>query len=205
MTRFPGASLPRRRPVRTLFLGMTLSRLGESLTVVSLIWIVFEETQSAAGVALAQFAYTALIPVGGLFVGARARPLPGGPGDGRRRISQGGGRRARDRRGARGGRDRAGRPPRRALPRPRVDGRGRGPPDADRRRGPAGRPPAREPARFADLVVDRVRRADRRRDPDRDRRPARGARRRRGVRVALRPAAARRAGQPDVAPAARDR
>jgi MFS family permease len=58
---------------------MTLSRLGESLTVVSLIWIVFEETRSAGGVALAQFAYTALIPVGGLFVGAlldRYRVVP---------------------------------------------------------------------------------------------------------------------------------
>ena len=79
MSRFPGASLPRRRPVRTLFVGMTLSRLGESLTVVSLIWIVFEETRSAGGVALAQFAYTALIPVGGLFVGAvldRYRVVP---------------------------------------------------------------------------------------------------------------------------------
>ncbi|MBM4408075.1 MAG: MFS transporter [Chloroflexi bacterium] len=73
------AALSRRRPVRTLFLGITLSRLGESLTVVSLIWIVFQETQSAQGVAVAQFAYTALIPVGGLFVGAvldRYRVVP---------------------------------------------------------------------------------------------------------------------------------
>lgn len=72
-------SLPRRRPLGTLFLGITLSRLGESLTVVSLIWIVFEETRSAEGVAVAQFAYTALIPVGGLFVGAvldRFRVVP---------------------------------------------------------------------------------------------------------------------------------
>ena len=79
MRRIPGASLSRRRPVRTLFLGMTLSRLGESITVVSLVWIVFEQTQSASGVALAQFAYTALIPVGGLFVGAvldRYRVVP---------------------------------------------------------------------------------------------------------------------------------
>lgn len=85
MTRFGAslprldASLPRRRPVRTLFLGIALSRLGESLTVVSLIWIVFEQTRSAAGVALVQFSYTILIPVGGIVVGAvldRFRVVP---------------------------------------------------------------------------------------------------------------------------------
>ena len=63
------AALSRRRPVRTLFLGIAVSRLGESMTVVGLIWIVFEQTRSAEGVALVQFAYTVLIPVGGLFVG----------------------------------------------------------------------------------------------------------------------------------------
>lgn len=75
---FP-AELSRRRPVRTLFLGIALSRLGEALTVVALIWIVFEETRSAGGVALVQFSYTVLIPVGGLFVGAvldRFRVVP---------------------------------------------------------------------------------------------------------------------------------
>src|SRR6185436_7591138 len=70
---------PRRRPVRTLFLGILVSRFGESVTLVSLIWIAYEATQSAAGVALVQFAYTILIPVGGLFVGAvldRFRVVP---------------------------------------------------------------------------------------------------------------------------------
>jgi MFS family permease len=73
------AALSRRRPVRTLFLGIAVSRLGESMTVVGLIWIVFEQTRSAAGVASVQFAYTVLIPVGGLFVGAvldRYRVVP---------------------------------------------------------------------------------------------------------------------------------
>ena len=65
--------------MRTLFLGIALSRLGESLTVVSLIWIVFGETRNAEGVALIQFAYTILVPVGGIFVGAvldRYRVVP---------------------------------------------------------------------------------------------------------------------------------
>lgn len=73
------AALSRRRPVRTLFLGIALSRLGESLTLVALIWIVFEQTRSAQGVALVQFSYTILIPVGGLFMGAvldRYRVVP---------------------------------------------------------------------------------------------------------------------------------
>ena len=78
----PGARPPlriRQRPVGTLFLGITLSRLGESITVVSLIWIVFEQTRNAEGVALVQFAYTVLIPIGGIFVGAvldRFRVVP---------------------------------------------------------------------------------------------------------------------------------
>jgi len=70
---------PRRRPVRTLFLGILVSRFGESVTLVALIWIAFEATRSAAGVALVQFSYTILIPVGGLFVGAvldRYRVVP---------------------------------------------------------------------------------------------------------------------------------
>jgi MFS family permease len=67
------------RPVRILFVGVALSRLGESITLVALIWIAYERTRSAAGVALVQFAYTALIPVGGVFVGAvldRYRVVP---------------------------------------------------------------------------------------------------------------------------------
>ena len=70
---------PRRRPVRTLFLGILVSRFGESVTLVALIWIAYEATRSAAGVALIQFSYTILIPVGGLFVGAvldRYRVVP---------------------------------------------------------------------------------------------------------------------------------
>lgn len=70
---------PRGRPVRTLFLGILVSRFGESVTLVALIWIAFEATRSAAGVALVQFSYTILIPVGGLFVGAvldRYRVVP---------------------------------------------------------------------------------------------------------------------------------
>ena len=70
---------PRRRPVRTLFLGILVSRFGESVTLVALIWIAYEATRSAAGVALVQFSYTILIPVGGLFVGAvldRFRVVP---------------------------------------------------------------------------------------------------------------------------------
>jgi MFS family permease len=69
----------RRRPVRTLFLGILVSRFGESVTLVALIWIAYEATRSAAGVALVQFSYTILIPVGGLFVGAvldRYRVVP---------------------------------------------------------------------------------------------------------------------------------
>jgi MFS family permease len=62
-----------------LFAGTFLSRLGESVTLVALIWIAYERTHSAADVALVQFAYTALVPVGGIFVGAvldRYRVVP---------------------------------------------------------------------------------------------------------------------------------
>ena len=69
----------RERPIRSLFLGTGISRIGDSVTLVGLIWIVFEKTQSAGGVALVQFAYTILIPVGGLVVGGvldRFRVVP---------------------------------------------------------------------------------------------------------------------------------
>ncbi len=69
----------RQRPIRSLFLGTTISRIGDSVTIVGLIWIVFEKTQSAGGVALVQFAYTILVPVGGLVVGGvldRFRVVP---------------------------------------------------------------------------------------------------------------------------------
>src|SRR5438132_1734852 len=77
--RLPRPHAPRRRPLGALFMGTAVTRLGESMTVVALIWIVFERTRSAQGVALVQFAYTILIPVGGLFVGAvldRYRVVP---------------------------------------------------------------------------------------------------------------------------------
>jgi MFS family permease len=70
---------PRQRPLGALFAGIAITRLGESMTLVALIWMVFEQTQSAEGVALVQFAYTILIPVGGIFVGAildRYRVVP---------------------------------------------------------------------------------------------------------------------------------
>ena len=69
----------RRGPIPILFAGIALSRLGESITLVALIWLAYERTHSAADVALVQFAYTALIPVGGVFVGAvldRYRVVP---------------------------------------------------------------------------------------------------------------------------------
>jgi MFS family permease len=68
-----------RRPIRNLFLGTAISRVGDSITLVALIWIMFERTQSADGVALVQFAYSALIPIGGLVVGGvldRFRVVP---------------------------------------------------------------------------------------------------------------------------------
>ena len=70
---------PRRRPIGTLFVGTAVSRIGDSITLVALIWIMFERTQSAGGVALVQFAYTILVPVGGLLVGGvhdRFRVVP---------------------------------------------------------------------------------------------------------------------------------
>jgi MFS family permease len=69
----------RRRPIANLFLGTAVSRIGDSVTLVALIWIMFERTQSAGGVALVQFAYTILIPIGGLLVGGvldRFRVVP---------------------------------------------------------------------------------------------------------------------------------
>lgn len=77
--RLPRLSRPRRRPLGSLFLGIAFTRLGETMTLVALIWLVYEQTGSAEGVALVQFAYTILIPVGGLFVGAildRYRVVP---------------------------------------------------------------------------------------------------------------------------------
>jgi MFS family permease len=68
-----------RRPIRSLFLGTAISRIGDSVTLVGLVWIVYVQTQSASGVALVQFAYTILIPIGGLLVGAvldRYRVVP---------------------------------------------------------------------------------------------------------------------------------
>ena len=69
----------RRRPIANLFLGTAVSRIGDSVTLVALIWIMFERTQSAGGVALVQFSYTILIPIGGLLVGGvldRFRVVP---------------------------------------------------------------------------------------------------------------------------------
>ncbi len=69
----------RRRPIGNLFLGTAISRIGDSVTIVALIWIVFEQTSSAGGVALVQFAYTVLVPVGGILVGGvldRLRVVP---------------------------------------------------------------------------------------------------------------------------------
>lgn len=77
--RIPRPSRPAPRPLGALFLGIAATRLGETMTLVALIWLVYEQTRSAEGVALIQFAYTILIPVGGLFVGAildRYRVVP---------------------------------------------------------------------------------------------------------------------------------
>ena len=63
----------RRCPIGNLFIGTAVSRIGDSVTLVALIWIMFERTQSAGGVALVQFAYTVLVPVGGLLVGEIGR------------------------------------------------------------------------------------------------------------------------------------
>ena len=74
-----GRSGRARRPLRNLWIGTFLSRLGDSVTIVALVWIVFAQTRSAEGVALVQFAYTIFVPVGGLFVGAvldRYRVVP---------------------------------------------------------------------------------------------------------------------------------
>ena len=68
--RVEGGRRVRRRPIPLLFVGTFLSRLGESITLVTLIWIAFERSHSTGDVALVQFAYTALIPIGGFFVGS---------------------------------------------------------------------------------------------------------------------------------------
>ena len=74
-----GLVMRRQRPVNNLLLGTAVSRIGDSITLIALIWIMFERTQSAGGVALVQFAYTILIPIGGLLVGGvldRFRVVP---------------------------------------------------------------------------------------------------------------------------------
>jgi MFS family permease len=74
-----GSTSRRRRPIRSLFIGTAVSRIGDSVTLVALIWIMLERTHSAGGVALVQFAYTILIPIGGLLVGGvldRFRVVP---------------------------------------------------------------------------------------------------------------------------------
>lgn len=66
-------------PVGNLLAGTAVTRTGDSITLVALIWIMFERTQSAGGVALVQFAFTIMVPVGGLLVGGvldRFRVVP---------------------------------------------------------------------------------------------------------------------------------
>jgi MFS family permease len=57
------------RPFRLFWLGFTFSALGDAMTQVALIWLVYQSTHSARVVGLFLFAYTAPVLVGGFLVG----------------------------------------------------------------------------------------------------------------------------------------
>jgi MFS family permease len=61
--------LRRRRDFALLWVGATLSVLGDGLTWLALVWLVFELGGSAPDVGLLVFAYTAPVVVGGLLAG----------------------------------------------------------------------------------------------------------------------------------------
>ena len=61
--------LRRRRDFRSLWVGATLSILGDGLTWIALVWLVFELGGGAPDVGLLVFAYTAPVVVGGLLAG----------------------------------------------------------------------------------------------------------------------------------------
>jgi MFS family permease len=61
--------LRRRRDFALLWVGATLSVLGDGLTWLALVWLVFELGGSAPDIGLLVFAYTAPVVVGGLLAG----------------------------------------------------------------------------------------------------------------------------------------
>ena len=81
------------RALQLLWASTAIGRLGDSITMVALVWVVFEVTGSAAGQASFQFAYTSVIAVGSLLVGAvldRYRVVPAMVADGLGRAVIGG-------------------------------------------------------------------------------------------------------------------
>ena len=73
------------RALRLLWASTAVRALGDSMIMVSLVWVIFEATGNAGGQALYQFAYTSLIAVGSLVVGAlldRYRVVPAMVADG---------------------------------------------------------------------------------------------------------------------------
>lgn len=61
--------LLRNRPFAMLWGGSTISAFGDALTWVTLVWLVYDLTRSASGVAILVIAYTAPVIVGGLAMG----------------------------------------------------------------------------------------------------------------------------------------
>lgn len=59
----------RHRDFAALWLGATISVLGDGMTLVALTWLVYERTQSAVHLGWLTFAYTAPVVVGGLAAG----------------------------------------------------------------------------------------------------------------------------------------
>lgn len=59
----------RHRDFRLLWIGATVSTLGDGMTLVALIWLVYERTGSAIDIGWLTFFYTAPVVVGGLLAG----------------------------------------------------------------------------------------------------------------------------------------
>lgn len=73
------------RALRLLWASTAVRALGDTMIMVALVWVIFEATGDAGGQALFQFAYTSLIAVGSLVVGAlldRYRVVPAMVADG---------------------------------------------------------------------------------------------------------------------------